>query len=696
MAKKGKMTKLSVAIFTALLMLTCAISTLFAACGKVEVILDKTQLTMYTGDSERLTATVNGSDGEVEWTTSDQTVATVRRGMVTAVGAGTATITAAIESGVSATCTVTVSERTVTISQTTANLVIGGEDSVQLSATASDGGVITWTSSDASVASVENGLVKAGDTTGTAEIIATRGTASAKCTVTVTAPEDYYKLTPMENSKVVADPGVWHYFGDGSLGSQFGFEKAPVHMNDTVSGTLNIIPNGTSQFFYYRYQPNQVEIGEYYTLKVGVTVSENADLRFASLRSDGETSADFTQLFTANEMQEIEYIGYRNTSQPFSVRLNSPVEADKLTFTVKLISVEAHDGTNLPNYHTDVVEKPVINYTEIEQNTGKYDLAAKTNTDTMNNKSVWGYNVGSGSELSAAEEDKAVYDNGTITINFATLDVNGKDKSNQLRYRPNLDGNTKIKVEFTVTSNVEANMVLAFANIKDYSSVGWKAKTVSAGQSVDFVTEETLTNDHIIMIQINAAEAALSDARFTISNIKIYKEDKSAQPEQPDPSPEQPDGGESYELNPNGNTDGSKGNVCANAGKWFYMIDNGFDTSTMTASKMENGTLTWSFTKMQATGFYLRYQPDLAVGTDYKISFDLELNRTGSDTIKPRSEGSNHYETKATVAGETLHVEFTDKVVEGNPFAVMLNVTDASEENPLVLKISNVTVVAVS
>lgn len=49
---------------------------------------------------------------DITWTTSDATVATVADGVVTAVGAGTATITATTANGVSATCTVTVTNVT--------------------------------------------------------------------------------------------------------------------------------------------------------------------------------------------------------------------------------------------------------------------------------------------------------------------------------------------------------------------------------------------------------------------------------------------------------------------------------------------------------------------------------------------------------------------------------------------------------
>lgn len=62
------------------------------------VTLDKTELSLTEGASATLTATVepeNATDKAIVWTSSDNAVATVENGVVTAVKAGTATITAA-------------------------------------------------------------------------------------------------------------------------------------------------------------------------------------------------------------------------------------------------------------------------------------------------------------------------------------------------------------------------------------------------------------------------------------------------------------------------------------------------------------------------------------------------------------------------------------------------------------------------
>lgn len=78
------------------------------------VTLDASSKTMVEGKTAALTATVSPSDATdqtVSWTTSNASVATVEDGVVTAVGAGTATITATTaDGGYTASCDITVME----------------------------------------------------------------------------------------------------------------------------------------------------------------------------------------------------------------------------------------------------------------------------------------------------------------------------------------------------------------------------------------------------------------------------------------------------------------------------------------------------------------------------------------------------------------------------------------------------------
>lgn len=76
------------------------------------VSLDKTELELETGDTARLTATLSPSDAtdKITWKSSNENVATVDNGTVTAIGAGTAVITVTTTGGKTASCTVKVTE----------------------------------------------------------------------------------------------------------------------------------------------------------------------------------------------------------------------------------------------------------------------------------------------------------------------------------------------------------------------------------------------------------------------------------------------------------------------------------------------------------------------------------------------------------------------------------------------------------
>ena len=135
------------------------------------VSLNKTSLSFTgTGSSQTLTATVspsNATNKTLTWSSSNTSVATVSNGVVKAVGFGTATITAKSNNGKTASCKVTVNPIAVTgviLNKSSLNF-IGTGSSQTLTATVSPSNAtnktLTWSSSNTSVATVSNGVVKA-------------------------------------------------------------------------------------------------------------------------------------------------------------------------------------------------------------------------------------------------------------------------------------------------------------------------------------------------------------------------------------------------------------------------------------------------------------------------------------------------------------------------------------------------------
>lgn len=167
------------------------------------VELDEGSLEMEVGETKTLKATINPSDAteqDVTWTSSDESVATVdSEGNVTAVGEGTATITATCTDQ-SAECVVTVGPAApvvipvtgITISDESVTLKVG--DSKQLTATVTPDDAteqeITWASSNALVASVDSEGNVTALAVGNTVISATCGEQSAECAVVVEAKEE--------------------------------------------------------------------------------------------------------------------------------------------------------------------------------------------------------------------------------------------------------------------------------------------------------------------------------------------------------------------------------------------------------------------------------------------------------------------------------------------------------------------------
>ncbi len=137
----------------------------------------------------------DATDKTISWKSSNTSVATVNAsGLITAVGAGTATITAttADSSNLSATCTITVVCKATSIVLNTTNLNLVKNENYTLVATVSPSNTtnknVTWKSSNTSVATVNaSGLVTAvGAGTATITATTTDGTnLMAKCVVTV-------------------------------------------------------------------------------------------------------------------------------------------------------------------------------------------------------------------------------------------------------------------------------------------------------------------------------------------------------------------------------------------------------------------------------------------------------------------------------------------------------------------------------
>ena len=182
-----------------------------AAISVTSVTLDSTSMILTEGESQKLTATISPSNADnkkVIWSTDNSSVATVKDGVVTAINAGNASITAkSDDGGKTAVCQVTVIKKTypinsVSLNQSSMEMVEGDESTLVATVSPSNATNknITWSSSNTTVATVNNGVVtalKAGSATIT--VRTEDGNKTATCQVTVNAK--VYPVTSVSLNK---------------------------------------------------------------------------------------------------------------------------------------------------------------------------------------------------------------------------------------------------------------------------------------------------------------------------------------------------------------------------------------------------------------------------------------------------------------------------------------------------------------
>ena len=174
---------------------TCSVTVTKNVVAVESITLDKSSLELNEGETATLVATVkpdNATNKTVTWSSSRTSVATVdANGKVTAVAEGTATITAQAGDK-TATCTVTVKKNVVAVESVTidkSSLELTEGETATLTATVKPDNAtnktVTWSSSYASIATVDQKGKVTAVAEGTATITAKAGEKTATCTVAV-------------------------------------------------------------------------------------------------------------------------------------------------------------------------------------------------------------------------------------------------------------------------------------------------------------------------------------------------------------------------------------------------------------------------------------------------------------------------------------------------------------------------------
>lgn len=247
------------------------LSLLIAGCDKFEdsseyltreeiiyvknVVLSKNTLSLTRGSTYKLTATVsppNSTNTALVWSSSDERIAKVTDGVVTAVAVGTAIISVSTSngSGVKATCIVRVGNKpvtSITLSKISIELFTG--KSMKLIATLSpsdaDNKSVEWTSSDKNVVTVNDGLVTA-VSVGTATVTAIAADGSGvRATCQVTVRNILVTSIVLSESSVILTNGI---------SKELTYTVLPVDATDK-SVTYESSDNGVAYYAYSTVNP---------------------------------------------------------------------------------------------------------------------------------------------------------------------------------------------------------------------------------------------------------------------------------------------------------------------------------------------------------------------------------------------------------------------------------------------------------
>lgn len=216
--------------------------------GTDEVIVSLDQ-----GNTALITATAPDG-GEITWYSEDEGIATAEGDLITAHQAGQVMLVAR-SGNVESKLPVRVYNSFFTL-EPMKTVNAGQSDAITVEGSISGNAV--WSSSDERIATVDaNGTVrgvKTGMTTITAES-ETDGLASS-CTVVVkSGGQKPAPLPEGKKSTTAKNPGVWHYLCESEL---VAVQSTPAMDNGVICVELTEIGDSGSNFFYLRYQPDEI------------------------------------------------------------------------------------------------------------------------------------------------------------------------------------------------------------------------------------------------------------------------------------------------------------------------------------------------------------------------------------------------------------------------------------------------------
>lgn len=196
--------------------------TMLCACSPLDfigvkrIVFSEQNIEMTVGDSKALGIAAEPSSAQLKkltWSSSDNNIATVDNGTVTAMAKGSAVISVKAENGVTASCNITVKDKEITaleMNKSSAKVKKGSTIELKVDVTPVDApsGNLKWSSSDDSIATVNSKGFVTGVKAGVVNItVESSNGIEASCTITVTDPDASKNTTANTNNYVA---GYFH------------------------------------------------------------------------------------------------------------------------------------------------------------------------------------------------------------------------------------------------------------------------------------------------------------------------------------------------------------------------------------------------------------------------------------------------------------------------------------------------------
>lgn len=222
------------------------------------IVLSKESVEIDEGDTTAFTATVLPSNAttNISWSSSNNSVATVKDGVISGLSAGECTITAITDNGLSATVYVIVKAKVVLpqeieLSSGSMQMVVGDKRVLSANVTPENATYsLTWNSSDPQIASVVNGEVTAIGEGECLITVSTQNGLTASCSVSVEVPIVLPQSIELSPSSIKLIPGETAFLSVSIYPEDAEYELSWISSDESVvtvdNGTVMAIAAGSA------------------------------------------------------------------------------------------------------------------------------------------------------------------------------------------------------------------------------------------------------------------------------------------------------------------------------------------------------------------------------------------------------------------------------------------------------------------